>query len=669
MSRSLRYKSFCLGIVVTTVTWVIVLYLYVNLNRGGSDSTDAYNENANFAHSQNPTWKLQGSPSRFQKDMSKKTWFGKHKEDLRHGLDKHNMHKSPNNFEDYDSNHINVIGENGAGNYYQEGKLKNVKKQNLAVPAIANLENLEELGLVRSRADQLVRNEGYRLHVFNLLISNRIGNRRDIPDTRHSMCKSEKYRSNLPTVSVIICFFNEAKSALLRTVHTVLDRSPPHLLQEIILVDDESTLDDLKEDLELYLRNLPSKIIIFRTGKREGLIRARMHGARQATGEVLVFLDSHCEVNVHWLEPLLARIAEDRTAVVCPIIDIINADTFSYTSSPLVRGGFNWGLHFKWDSIPRTYSEPEDYIKPISSPTMAGGLFAIQKSYFTELGEYDPGMDIWGGENLEISFRVWMCGGHLEIIPCSRVGHIFRKRRPYGSPSGQDTMLHNSLRVARVWMDEYKEYFFETRPDARAYPYGNITDRVELRKKLKCNSFKWYLENVYPELKLPSEQGDNKKPNPSILSNKKEGRIMLPWKKRVQNFIGQFRIQLSDTKLCLESEEDPTTKGSLLLIRPCRKSKSQVWFETDKHELLLAELLCLDASDEIPRLSKCHNMGGTQEWKHNSKTNTGITFYNVAAGLCLGVKGRQDGDYTVMEMCTKPAPTLWDMVEVKGRYR
>lgn len=58
-------------------------------------------------------------------------------------------------------------------------------------------------------------------------------------------------------------------------------------------------------------------------------------------------------MNKKWIEPLLGRIKENRSNVAVPVIDIINADTFTYTSSPLVRGGFTWGLYFKWDNLPK----------------------------------------------------------------------------------------------------------------------------------------------------------------------------------------------------------------------------------------------------------------------------------------------------------------------------
>lgn len=53
------------------------------------------------------------------------------------------------------------------------------------------------------------------------------------------------------------------------------------------------------------------------------------------------------------------------------------------------------------------------------------------------------------------NLQVWMCGGSMEVLPCSRVAHIARTKKPYHNNIAFHTR-RNALRVAEVWMDEYK---------------------------------------------------------------------------------------------------------------------------------------------------------------------------------------------------------------------
>ena len=440
---------------------------------------------------------------------------------------------------------------------------------------------------------------GWENNAFNQYVSDIISLNRSLPDVRDPACKPLKYPapSELPPTSVIICFHNEAWSVLLRTVHSVLNRSPQHLVKEIILVDDYSNKAHLGKQLDDYVRQL-GIVKVVRASKREGLIRARLLGARQATAPVLTFLDSHCECAEGWLEPLLARIHANSRAVVCPVIDVISDKTFEYhykgDANSISVGGFDWNLQFNWHTIPeRERKRRKQATDPLRSPTMAGGLFSIDKAFFERLGTYDSGFDIWGGENLELSFKTWMCGGTLEIIPCSHVGHVFRSRSPYKWRTGVNVLRRNSVRLAEVWMDDYKRYYYD-RIGHELGDYGDISDRLELRKQLQCKPFSYYVKEIYPELFIPGEAvayGE--------VRNEQEGHSI---------------------KMCLDSSARKSDYHKPLGLYPCHGSGgNQYWLLSRDGEIRRDEA-CVDYAGRDVVLFPCHGSGGNQLWLYDNET-------------------------------------------------
>nr|XP_034351517.1 polypeptide N-acetylgalactosaminyltransferase 5 isoform X2 [Arvicanthis niloticus] len=448
-------------------------------------------------------------------------------------------------------------------------------------------------------------------------------------------CAEQLVHNDLPTTSIIMCFVDEVWSALLRSVHSVLNRSPPHLIKEILLVDDFSTKDYLKANLDKYMSQFP-KVRILRLKERHGLIRARLAGAQNATGDVLTFLDSHVECNVGWLEPLLERVYLSRRKVACPVIEVINDKDMSYmTVDNFQRGVFTWPMNFGWKTIPpdvvaKNRIKETDIIR---CPVMAGGLFSIDKSYFYELGTYDPGLDVWGGENMELSFKVWMCGGEIEIIPCSRVGHIFRNDNPYSFPKDRmKTVERNLVRVAEVWLDEYKELFYghgDHLIDQRL-DVGNLTQQRELRKKLKCKSFKWYLDNVFPDLKAPVVRASG------VLINMALGKCVsienttaflkdCDGSSQLQQFNYTWVRLIKHGEWCVAPVPD---KGSLTLY-PCdnrsnrlkwlHKSASAFHPELVDHIVFenYQQLLCMEGnlSQKTLKLAACNPVDQQQKWK------------------------------------------------------
>jgi len=453
--------------------------------------------------------------------------------------------------------------------------------------------------------EQIKWKAGWKAQEFNQYISDIISVRRTMPDIRHRDCTVKNFDAGSLDTSVIICFHNEAWSTLLRTVHSVFDRSPAHMVKEVILVDDFSNMEHLQAPLERYMTAL-GKVKIIRTKKREGLIRARLVGGSAATGQVLTYLDSHVECLTGWLEPLLDRVNADNRNVVCPIIDILDDDTFKLTQTGNDNiGGFDWNMVFSWHSVPqRERQRRTSQADPLRSPTMAGGLFSIHRDFFERLGTYDPGFDIWGAENLELSFKTWMCGGTLEIHPCSHVAHIFRKRSPYTwGKHGGGVITRNAIRLAQVWLDDYKQIFFDY-INNRLGDYGDVSSRIELRKNLQCHDFKWYLENVYPEQFIPS-------------ASLAKGAIRNLWSKA----------------RCVAHNDLWTTVGTVMEFNGCHgNGLDQYWMLS-----MLGEIRrfshCIDynaGSDQIT-FYRCHGGGGTQKWAYNENNQ----LYNAVSNKCL----------------------------------
>ena len=95
-------------------------------------------------------------------------------------------------------------------------------------------------GVTMRPEQEAIMKQKFKENQFNILASDMISLNRSLQDIRQADCKTKEYPALMPTTSIVIVFHNEAWSTLLRTVWSVINRSPRSLLKEILLVDDAS---------------------------------------------------------------------------------------------------------------------------------------------------------------------------------------------------------------------------------------------------------------------------------------------------------------------------------------------------------------------------------------------------------------------------------------------
>jgi GT2 family glycosyltransferase len=282
-----------------------------------------------------------------------------------------------------------------------------------------------------------------------------------------------------PRIDVVVITRNEG-SELQATVTNLRETAPPGQVK-LIVVDDAST--DHSAD---FLDSVAGVTVLRSPG--EGVARARNLGAAHASGDVILFADAHVRAPHGWHIPLADALRDEGVGAVAPGI---------YSLTDPERRGFGMSvagpdLRVPW--LRKTGSVPY----PV--PVLPGCFLAMRRETYLRTGGYDPGMRQLGGNDAELSCRLWLSGYEQKIVPELEVGHLFRSAAPY--PARWTALLHNRLRMALVHFQPQRVErvvhalrAYEAFPAAVAMTLDtDVQERRSLLARTRSFSDDWFFE-------------------------------------------------------------------------------------------------------------------------------------------------------------------------------
>jgi len=273
--------------------------------------------------------------------------------------------------------------------------------------------------------------------------------------------------------SIVIAAHNEGES-LWKTIGACVETAAD-LGHEIIVADDASFDGSIEEAQRRFPR-----IRVVRHDQRLGTSPAKDLGARQARGEVLVFLDGHTNP-----EPgAIRRLVEDvehlkGRAIVTPAVAALDTRRWRNTRSQVGHGYFLdlERFHCGWLPLNELHEAQEGRRKFYESPALIGCAVALGRELYEDLGGFDPHMRSWGAEDLDLGLKCWLMGHRVLHDPEAVIGHRFRAGFDNYAVPPED-FVANQLRMARKnfthgtwsdWVDRCRLRHSGRLPD---YPEG-----------------------------------------------------------------------------------------------------------------------------------------------------------------------------------------------------
>lgn len=282
---------------------------------------------------------------------------------------------------------------------------------------------------------------------------------------------------NTNLVSIIIPAKNEGISVY-NTLKS-LYQSKTNICYEVIVVDDHSNdgcCDFIHADEQTTL--------IQTNGL--GAAMARNIGARNATGDILIFCDAHLFFQDFWIDRLIEPINKQICDAINPgISDVYNRKQIGY--------GYKWNerLEAKWNT---------DLTELSPVPLLAGGCLAVTKIAFEQVGGFEYGFKTWGHEDEELSLKLWLFGYSCYVEPDVIIMHVFREDEPPFPLSWED-INYNFLRMAYLHFNEerlIKCLNFIKHTDSKKIKEsvlsGDVLQQRKRYKQIRKYDDDWYME-------------------------------------------------------------------------------------------------------------------------------------------------------------------------------
>ncbi len=303
--------------------------------------------------------------------------------------------------------------------------------------------------------------------------------------------------------TIVIAAHNEG-DLLGKTIHSV-KQTAAALDTEIVVVDDASTDGSVaqaqRDHPDVRVESFP---------QRAGVSRTKDRGARVAQGEVLIFLDGHCNP-----EPgALTRLVEDvelasGEAVFMPRICALDPETWQNNTRQVGHG-----YQVRLDTLEVTWQDLErlrpaqlpDGRAVYETPTFIGCVVAMSRRLYTRLHGFDTDMLFYGSEDVDLGVQCWLLGHTVYHDPVPLVGHRFQQQFDhYTIPPGHT--LANQLRMARrtfsdnvweSWLPWFRERIHRDHWESSWQTFRERRESVERERQYlfahRAHSEFWYSE-------------------------------------------------------------------------------------------------------------------------------------------------------------------------------